>query len=97
VGTYGNAGKGTWRGPTLWDVDTGLIKNFYPVPSHERLSFQLRGEFFNLFNHPQWSDPNVNFSNAAFGSTRATLGTATGNVATTADSRIIQLALKMLF
>jgi len=39
----------------------------------------------------------VNFSNAAFGSTRSTIGTATGNVATTADSRIIQLALKMLF
>ncbi|HXU17966.1 MAG TPA: carboxypeptidase regulatory-like domain-containing protein [Terriglobales bacterium] len=97
VGTYGSAGKGTWRGPTLWDVDTGLIKNFYPIPSHERLSFQFRGEFFNLLNHPQWSDPNVNFSNAAFGSTRSTIGTATGNVATTADSRIIQLALKMLF
>ena len=97
VGTYGNVGKGTWRGPTLWDIDTGLIKNFYPVPSHERLSFQFRGEFFNLFNHPQWSDPNVNFSNSAFGSTRSTIGTATGNVATTADSRIIQLALKMLF
>ena len=97
VGTYGNVGKGTWRGPTLWNVDTGLIKNFYPVPSHERLSFQFRSEFFNLFNHPQWSDPNVNFSNAAFGSTRSTIGTATGNVATTADSRIIQLALKMFF
>ena len=97
AGNYGNVGKGTWRGPTLWDVDTGLIKNFYPVPSHERLSFQFRGEFFNLLNHPQWSDPNVTVANGAFGSTRSTIGTATGNVATTADSRIIQLALKMLF
>jgi len=97
VGTYGNVGKGTWRGPTLWNVDMGLIKNFYPMPSHERLSFQFRAELFNLLNHPQWSDPNVNFSNSAFGSTRSTIGTATGNVATTADSRIIQLALKMIF
>jgi hypothetical protein len=97
AGNYGNAGKGTWRGPNLWDVDMGMIKNFYPVPSHERISFQFRGEFFNLFNHPQWSDPNVNFSNGAFGSTRSTIGTQTGNVATTADSRIIQLALKMIF
>ena len=54
-------------------------------------------EFFNLFNHPQWSDPNVTFANGAFGSTRSTIGTATGNVGTTADSRIIQLALKMNF
>ena len=96
-GNYGNAGKGTWRGPNLWDVDTGLIKNFYPVPSHERLSFQFRSEFFNLFNHPQWSDPNVTVANGAFGSTRSTIGTATGNVGTTADYRVIQLALKMNF
>ena len=97
TGNYGNAGKGSWRGPNLWDVDTGLIKNFYPVPSHENLSFQFRGEFFNLFNHPQWSDPNVTFANGAFGSTRSTIGTATGNVGTTADYRVIQLALKMNF
>jgi hypothetical protein len=97
LGNYGNAGKGTWRGPSLWDVDTGLIKNFYPMPSHERFSFQFRGEFFNLFNHPQWSDPNTTFANGAFGSTRSTIGVATGNVATSADSRIIQLALKMYF
>lgn len=97
VGTYGNVGKGTWRGPNLWDVDTGLIKNFIPFPSRESISFQFRGEFFNLFNHPQWSDPNVTFANGAFGSTRSTIGTATGNVGTTADYRVIQLALKMNF
>ena len=97
LGTYGNAGKGTWRGPNLWDVDTGLLKNFYPIPSHENFSFQFRGEFFNLFNHPQWSDPNVTFANGAFGSTRQTIGTQVGNVGSTADSRIIQLALKMIF
>jgi hypothetical protein len=96
-GQFGSVGKGTWRGPDLWQVDTGLIKNFYPVPSHERFNLQFRGEFFNIFNHPQWSDPNVTFSNGAFGSTRSTIGTATGNVGTTADSRIIQLALKMNF
>jgi len=96
-GNYGNVGKGTWRGPNLWDVDTGLIKNFFPFTSRENISFQFRGELFNVLNHPQWSDPNVTFANSAFGSTRSTIGTATGNVATTADSRIIQLALKMIF
>jgi hypothetical protein len=101
AGTYGNSGKGNWRGPNLWDVDTGLIKNFFPFASRENINFQFRGEFFNLFNHPQWSDPNVTYCTAsascAFGSIRSTIGTATGNVATTADSRIIQLALKMNF
>jgi Carboxypeptidase regulatory-like domain/TonB dependent receptor-like, beta-barrel len=90
LGNYGNSGKGTWRGPSLWDVDTGLLKNFTPVRSHENISFQFRGEFFNLFNHPQLADPNLTFSNGAFGSVRATIGT-------NADYRIVQLALKAFF
>ena len=89
-GTYGDVGKNTFRGPTNWDIDTGLFKNFFPVPSHENLSIQLRGEFFNLFNHPQWADPNVTVSNSTFGSIRSTAGTS-------ADSRIIQLAGKIFF
>ena len=90
AGNYGNAGKGTWRGPNLWNADTGLFKNFTPVPSHENFNFQFRGEFFNIFNHPQWADPNVTFSNAAFGTTRSGVGS-------NADYRIVQLALKMSF
>lgn len=89
-GSFGNVGKGTYRGPNLWDVDTGLLKNFTPVRNHESVNFQFRGEFFNLFNHPQWQDPNVTTTNANFGTIRATIGT-------NADSRIIQLALKMNF
>ncbi|UWZ84607.1 carboxypeptidase regulatory-like domain-containing protein [Occallatibacter riparius] len=96
-GQYGNVGKGTYRGPNVWTADTGLIKNIYPFSSHENLNFQFRGEFFNIFNHPQFSDPNTTVANAAFGSIRSTIGTATGNVGTTADSRIIQLALKFNF
>jgi hypothetical protein len=97
LGTYGNSGKGSVRGPNLWDADTGLLKNIYPFPSRESINFQFRAEFFNLFNHPQWSDPNVTFANSTFGSIRSTIGTQVGNVLTTADYRIIQLGLKMQF
>ncbi len=90
AGTYGNSGKGNWRGPSLWDVDMGLLKTFTPMTSHENVNFQFRGEFFNIFNHPQWADPNTTFSNAAFGTTRGTIGGSS-------DYRIIQLALKMNF
>jgi hypothetical protein len=89
-GSFGNIGKGTYRGPNLWDLDTGLLKNFAPIPGHENFNFQFRGEFFNLLNHPQLADPNVTFTNGNFGTIRATIG---GN----ADYRIIQLALKMNF
>ena len=100
AGNYGNSGKNTFRGPTLWNIDTGLLKNFYPMPSHESWNFQFRAEFFNVFNHPQFSDPNVtlsNVSNGSFGNIRSTLGVASGNTGSSADSRIIQLALKMMF
>jgi hypothetical protein len=90
AGTYGNSGKGNWRGPSLQDVDTGLLKNFTPLSSHENFGFQFRGEFFNIFNHPLFADPNLTFSNGAFGSTRATVGT-------NADYRVVQLALKAIF
>ncbi|HEV2279814.1 MAG TPA: TonB-dependent receptor [Acidobacteriaceae bacterium] len=90
LGTYGNSGKGNWRGPSLTDVDTGLLKNFTPSTSHENISFQFRGEFFNLFNHPQLADPNLTYSNGAFGSVRGTVGSS-------ADYRIVQLALKAFF
>lgn len=49
--------KETGAGRAPWDVDTGLLKNFSPIPSNENFSFRFRGEIFNLFNHPQWSDP----------------------------------------
>jgi Carboxypeptidase regulatory-like domain len=98
VGTFGDAGKDTFPGPSNWDVDLGIIKNIYPVSSMENLSIQFRGDFFNIFNHPQLADPDVTLSDAAFGSIRQTVGTAAGqNLGSAADSRIIQLGLKVLF
>lgn len=102
AGTYGNSGKGNWRGPNVWDADTAVMKNFVPIPSHENINFQFRGEFYNLFNHPQFSDPTISSyclggGSCFYGMIRSTIGTAAGNVALTADSRIIQLALKMNF
>ena len=96
VGSYGDVGKNTFRGPSHWDVDMGLIKNFYPWSTHENFGFQFRGEFFDLFNHPQFSDPETNFSSGNFGGIRSTVNNSS-NGGGPADSRIIQLALKMFF
>jgi len=87
---FGNVGKDAFRGPSHWNLDTGLFKNFYPAPSHESLVVQLRGEFFNIFNHTQFGDPNASFQSGNFGQIRGTLGTQS-------DYRIIQFALKLSF
>ena len=56
----GNAGRGVVRGPGFENWDLSLKKNF---ALGERFNLQLRGESFNLLNHP---NPN------GFGSTNIT-------------------------
>jgi hypothetical protein len=41
-------------GPGFWNVDFSITKN---TKLTERLNLQLRAEFFNIFNHPQFALP----------------------------------------
>lgn len=51
IGTEGNAGRNTFRGPGFANVDFSTMKYFrIPWFSKEGARFQIRGEFFNLFN-----------------------------------------------
>jgi hypothetical protein len=63
--TFGNAGKNILRGPALVDLDFALQKRFaLPWEGH---SVSVRMETMNLFNHPNWGLPAVNFSASNFG------------------------------
>jgi hypothetical protein len=86
IGTFGNVGKGAFRGPNRTSFDMGMIKNFYPFRTHESLRFQLRGEFFNIFNHTLLNDPTLSRNSGNF-----------GGIYGAGDPRIIQLALKFYF
>jgi hypothetical protein len=48
IGHFGTSGRGVFTGPGLNNWDLALIKNF---KISERFSAQIRGEFFNAFNH----------------------------------------------
>jgi hypothetical protein len=67
------------------NIDLAVFKNFRVV---EGLTFQLRGESFNAFNHARFGDPVTNPANAGFG----TVAKSQLN-----QPRIIQLALKANF
>jgi hypothetical protein len=83
AGTFGNARRNTVIGPGINDVDLAALKNFALT---EKIKLQFRGEFFNLFNHPNFYPPGL------------TLGTATYGVITQAqDPRELQLSLKLMF
>jgi hypothetical protein len=79
----GNAGPYTIRGPGLNRWDFSLFKN---VKIRERATLQIRGEFYNLFNHT-----NPNTFGVALGSTTY------GQITAYRDPRILQLAAKLYF
>jgi hypothetical protein len=62
--TYGDAGRNSLRGPGYTDVDFSLFRNF---TIHERYTIQFRAESFNLFNHPNFGNPDGTFEDANFG------------------------------
>ncbi len=84
LGQYGNAGKGIIEGPHLIELDFAAMKN---LRFGERYNLQIRGEAFNIANHPNFASPNsqVNTPSA---------GTITSTVTT---SRQIQLGMKFTF
>jgi hypothetical protein len=52
---FGNAGRGSLRGPAFYDTDFSVFKDF---KFKEKTQLELRGEIFNLFNTPQFALPN---------------------------------------
>jgi hypothetical protein len=83
AGTFGNGGRGIIRAPSSQIWNFALRKNFAVT---ERLRFQLRGEAFNVFNHPNWNNPDVTATDSAFGRVQG----KTGN-------RDIQVAVRLDF
>jgi len=84
VGTFGNTGINAFRGPAYWDLDTGVIKHFR---LQEHLNGEFRSLFYNIFNHPNFANPNGVVTSPTFGQ-------ITG---TSADPRVIEFAARISF
>jgi len=84
---FGNSGVGILQGPSELNFDFSLIKKFPLHRIRESANLEFRSEFFNIFNHPLFQDPDVNFGDPTFGQITNTYG----------NPRIIQLALKLSF
>ena len=54
VNPFGDLGRDAVYGPGFWNIDFSVTKN---TKLTERLTLQLRTEFFNIFNHPQFALP----------------------------------------
>jgi outer membrane receptor protein involved in Fe transport len=62
--TFGNEGVGIVRAPGLVDFDLSVARTF---KIKERLHAELRGDFFNAFNHTNLSLPGTTFGSSSFG------------------------------
>ncbi len=109
-GTFGNLGRNSVFGPGYKNIDFSLTKN---TQLSERVGLQLRGEFFNIFNHPNFAQPNHNLTPGydQYGNLQCSPSTAcyqgvitqTPDVAQTnpglggGGPRVVQLALKVVF
>jgi hypothetical protein len=51
---FGDLGRNSLRGPSFKQWDFAIYKN---TQINERLAVQLRADFFNLLNHPNFSSP----------------------------------------
>ena len=88
IGTaFGNSATGIVNGPGQANLDLALSKAVavnWPV---EQSSLQFRAEFYNALNHPQFANPDTNFTSPTFGVISST----------SVNARVGQLALKFEF
>ena len=101
LGQLGDSPRRFFHGPGINNWDMALLKEF---AVNDRMRFEFRAEFFNVFNHTQFvatsgiGSPSTGTCVAtAPGQSCAGPGSSFGLITTARDPRIGQLALKFLF
>ena len=64
LGTFGTANRRFFHGPGFNNTDFGILKR---TVIRENLAFDLRIEFFNIFNHAQFTNPGGDITSSNFG------------------------------
>ena len=101
---FPNQLRNWYRGPGFFDSDFSINKNFKLT---ERLAFGFGANFYNIFNHPNFTNPDNNFADGdpalggTFGKVLTTTAPPTGPYGAFApglpSGRIIQFQGKLLF
>jgi hypothetical protein len=83
AGRFGTLGRNVFHGPGDINFDVTLMKR---TRIGENKIIEFRSEFFNVFNHVNFGNPNGNIGSVNF-----------GRITTTDDPRLIQFGLKFTF
>jgi len=84
LGTFGDAGRNTFTGPGITNVDASIIRNFRLTGAK---SIQFRLEAFNVLNNPIWNEPNTTLTSPLYGTINSTRR----------PMREVQIGLKFVF
>jgi hypothetical protein len=82
--SFGSLGRNTFRGPNIWNTDFSIFKN---TKITEKWKIQIGMEFYNVFNHLNFTVPNNNVSKGDFGEIKNNA----------AAGRVVQYRVKLLF
>ena len=103
TGQQGDFRRNVLRGFGAAQTDVAFQRQFHFT---ERLGLRFRGEFFNIFNHPNFGPPDNNITDALFGYSTEALANSLGSGGANGGlnplyqiggPRSIQLALKLQF
>jgi len=96
--TFPNQTRNQFRGPGFFDSDFTVNKNFKLT---ERLAFGFGANFYNVFNHPNFTNPDNNLADGTFGKIQTTTAPPTGPYGSfftgLPSGRIIQFQGKLVF
>lgn len=98
--TFGNAGRGLVRSPLVWQTDVALSKT---ARLNERFGLEFTAQAFNVFNHDQFADPEIDISSNNFGQISSIVSFNSNNDSFAPDNvgsgtpRQLQFALKLKF
>jgi len=94
LGVPGSSSRSFFHGPGLDDWDMALHR---VIALRENMSLELRGEFFNVFNHTQFMATTGSITNGNLTSAGNFSSAAFGDVLAARDPRIGQIAAKLQF
>ena len=103
AGQQGDFGRNVLRGFAATQADIAFQRQFHFT---ERVQLRFRGEFFNIFNHPNFGPPIGELTSSQFGYSTQTLANSLGSGGANGGlnplyqiggPRSIQLALKLQF
>lgn len=103
AGQVGSLGQNALRGFGASQLDLTLRRQ---ISLSDKLRIQLRGEVFNLLNHPNFGNPIGDLSNPRFGQSTQSLARSLGSgginggvrpIYQIGGARSVQLAVKLIF